>query len=44
MTNLPLALVWLLFLLFAIPLAGLAWNARQQSRAVAQVDLTPKTT
>ncbi|EGF29102.1 hypothetical protein RBWH47_05504 [Rhodopirellula baltica WH47] len=44
MTNLPLALVWLLFLLFAIPLAGMAWNARQQSRAVAQVDLTPKTT
>ncbi|MFG0267165.1 MAG: hypothetical protein ACF8AM_18745 [Rhodopirellula sp. JB055] len=44
MTNLPLVSVWLLFLLFAIPLAGLAWDARQQSRAVAQVDLTPKTT
>tara|TARA_R110002072_G_scaffold130637_8_gene269661 strand:+ start:3073 stop:3528 length:456 start_codon:yes stop_codon:yes gene_type:complete len=44
MANLPLVLVWLLFLIFAIPLAGLAWSARQQSRVLAQADFTPKTT
>ncbi|KLU01618.1 putative signal peptide and transmembrane protein [Rhodopirellula islandica] len=45
MTSYQPFLIWLLFALISIPLAGVAWSTRKQSRELmATTDFTPKTT